>query len=168
MINSIEKLSEKDANNEKFEERRRNIQLVLSNFINHLNDSEDIDEALEQVVLRSENKNTNPQNNINLMSIHASKGLEFPYVYLLGAEAKLFEPELASEDEINAERCALFVACSRAENELFLTSSKKRYINGNQASFSPCKLLTDAAESNLINVTRNVPTKQVTFKQMVI
>ncbi|MDR0551282.1 MAG: UvrD-helicase domain-containing protein [Spirochaetaceae bacterium] len=65
---------------------------------------------------------------VNLMTIHAAKGLEFPVVFIAGAEDGLI-PHRKSLDDIEEERRLFYVAITRAQDRLFLTSCRKRRRN---------------------------------------
>jgi DNA helicase-2/ATP-dependent DNA helicase PcrA len=66
---------------------------------------------------------------VNLMTIHASKGLEFPVVFIAGAEAGIIPHDKSLEEEagnIEEERRLFYVAITRARDKLFITSCRKR------------------------------------------
>ena len=67
------------------------------------------------------------ENGVNLMTVHASKGLEFPVVILVGLEQKLFPHERSIQDrDVDEERRLFYVAVTRAKHHLFITRSKLR------------------------------------------
>jgi len=66
---------------------------------------------------------------VNLMTIHASKGLEFPVVFIAGAEEGIIPHERSleeSEDALEEERRLFYVAITRARDKLYITSCRKR------------------------------------------
>ena len=67
------------------------------------------------------------------MTIHASKGLEFPYVYVVGLEENLFPSQLSinSREELEEERRLFYVAITRAEKQAILSYATTRYRWGN-------------------------------------
>ena len=70
---------------------------------------------------------------VSLMTIHAAKGLEFPYVYVVGMEEQLFPSFLASSRaELEEERRLFYVAVTRAEKQVTLSYAQTRYHNGQQ------------------------------------
>ncbi len=72
-------------------------------------------------------------NRLTLMTVHAVKGLEFPYVFISGLEEGLFPHKNAeTKDEIEEERRLMYVAITRARQKLYLTSAKKRTIYGEE------------------------------------
>ncbi|MDR2070204.1 MAG: UvrD-helicase domain-containing protein, partial [Treponema sp.] len=83
---------------------------------------------------------------VNLMTIHASKGLEFPVVFIAGAEDGII-PHTRSQEEgdgnIEEERRLFYVAITRARDKLFITSCLKRRRMQNTADCAPSPFLTE-------------------------
>ena len=84
-------------------------------------------------------------NKISLMTVHASKGLEFPYVYVVGMEENIFPSGgwLASESEIEEERRLFYVAMTRAKKALSLGFAQTRMRNGKHESNSPSRFVRE-------------------------
>ncbi len=82
---------------------------------------------------------------VTLMTIHASKGLEFKAVMIVGLEENLFPNEMssASEHELEEERRLMYVAMTRAEKYLYLFHSTTRFRNGNIEANQPSRFLRD-------------------------
>ena len=107
------------------------------------NDSDDsvsairtLDEYLQQVLLyTSEDKDKDKDaDKVSLMTIHAAKGLEFPYVFVVGMEEQLFPSFLASSRaELEEERRLFYVAVTRAEKQVTLTYAQTRFNNGQRS-----------------------------------
>ncbi|HEX7672729.1 MAG TPA: UvrD-helicase domain-containing protein [Bdellovibrio sp.] len=80
------------------------------------------------------------QNSVTLMTLHISKGLEFPYVFVVGVEENLFPSGRASESEsetdLEEERRLAYVGMTRARQKLWLTYTKMRRVWG-QEQFNP-------------------------------
>lgn len=82
---------------------------------------------------------------ITLMTLHSSKGLEFPVVFLVGMEEGLFPHArtLMYETEIEEERRLCYVGITRAKEKLFLSSTKMRTIYGNTVTYPPSRFLQE-------------------------
>ena len=79
------------------------------------------------------------------MTLHSSKGLEFPVVFLVGMEEGLFPHArtLMDETEIEEERRLCYVGITRAKEKLFLSSTKMRTIYGNTVTYPPSRFLQE-------------------------
>ena len=83
-----------------------------------------------------------------MMTMHAAKGLEFPYVFVVGMEEGLF-PSLRSigeYEEMEEERRLCYVALTRAKKRLYLTSAKQRMLYGHTSSNMPSRFLKEIPE----------------------
>ncbi len=102
---------------------------------------------LESVALLTSEDNEKEEDNekVSLMTIHASKGLEFRNVYIVGAEEKLFPSEMAafSLKELEEERRLFYVALTRAEKELMISYAVQRYKWGRLYDCVPSRFLKD-------------------------
>ena len=95
-----------------------------------------LDEYLQQVLLyTSEDKDKDKDaDKVSLMTIHAAKGLEFPYVFVVGMEEQIFPSFLASSRaELEEERRLFYVAVTRAERQVTLTYAQTRFNNGQRS-----------------------------------
>lgn len=88
----------------------------------------------EVSLLTDADQSDGSDNRVTLMTLHASKGLEFPTVFLTGLEDGLFPLQMATEDpdELEEERRLLYVGATRAEKLLFLSFARSRYRYGEQ------------------------------------
>ncbi len=94
---------------------------------------------LEEISLVSDIDNYDEdQPTVTLMTIHAAKGLEFPVVYIIGAEEGLFPgmQSMLEEDELEEERRLCYVAITRAKQKLYITHAASRMIFG-QTKYAP-------------------------------
>ena len=84
-------------------------------------------------------------NKIALMTVHSSKGLEFPYVCVAGMEENIFPSGgfMASESEIEEERRLFYVAMTRAKKVLQLSFASSRLRNGKTESNSPSRFIKE-------------------------
>ncbi|MHC4834275.1 MAG: ATP-dependent helicase, partial [Planctomycetota bacterium] len=88
---------------------------------------------LESVTLVSDADAIDPEKgSVTLLTLHAAKGLEFPFVAMVGLEQGLFPSQRAdsSEDQLEEERRLCFVGMTRAERRLLMTSAELRTVRG--------------------------------------
>ncbi|MGJ3246368.1 MAG: DNA helicase PcrA [Elainellaceae cyanobacterium] len=105
------------------------------------------------------------QNKISLMTLHSSKGLEFPIVFLVGMEQGLF-PNYRSLDDpasLEEERRLCYVGITRAKERLYLTYARERRLYGSREPASPSLFLGELpAELLLSNVATAIPRRMTT------
>lgn len=91
------------------------------------------------------------KNRVSLMTIHSAKGLEFPYVYVVGLEENLFPSQMAlnSREELEEERRLFYVALTRAETKVTLSYAVSRYKWGNQIFCEPSRFIEELDEQHL-------------------
>lgn len=95
-----------------------------------------LDGFLEEVALYTDQDREGDEGPcVTMMTMHSAKGLEYPYVYLVGLEEELFpsirgDAFAADPDEIEEERRLCYVGMTRAERELYLTSAHVRRVFG--------------------------------------
>jgi DNA helicase-2/ATP-dependent DNA helicase PcrA len=87
------------------------------------------------------------QENVKLLTLHAAKGLEFPFVLLSGCEANLLPLTVFGESDPEEERRLFYVGLTRATQNIFLTWAKKRRLHGQTLWQSPSPFLGDIEES---------------------
>ena len=92
-------------------------------------------------------------NKISLMTVHSSKGLEYPYVFVAGMEENIFPSGgfLASESEIEEERRLCYVAMTRAKKVLMLSFAQTRMRNGKHESNSPSRFVREVDPKYIMN-----------------
>ncbi|MBN2094092.1 MAG: UvrD-helicase domain-containing protein [Candidatus Zambryskibacteria bacterium] len=114
-----------------------------------------IEKLLEDTSLASDqDSEKKEQDGVRLMTIHASKGLEFSYVFITGLEEGLFphdrdQDEILSEEEAEEERRLFYVALTRAKKKLFLSYAQTRTIFGNKGSNIPSEFLLEIPDEYL-------------------
>jgi DNA helicase-2/ATP-dependent DNA helicase PcrA len=98
--------------------------------------------------------NNQPTAAVSLMTLHSAKGLEFPYVFLVGMEEGIFphNRSLDDEEEMEEERRLAYVGITRAERQLYLTWSRMRTIFGHTSSNPPSRFLKEIPEEVLEQV----------------
>jgi DNA helicase-2/ATP-dependent DNA helicase PcrA len=96
-------------------------------------------------------------NKIALMTVHSSKGLEFPYVFVAGLEENIFPSGgwLASEADIEEERRLCYVAMTRAKKALQLSFAQTRMRNGKHESNSPSRFVREVDPKYIANPLTN-------------
>ena len=99
---------------------------------------------------------------VSLMTVHAAKGLEFPYVYVVGLEENLFPSQMAlnSREDLEEERRLFYVAITRAEKKLTVSYSQSRYKYGNLFQCEPSRFLEEIDEELLDKPKENKPVKK--------
>ncbi len=88
---------------------------------------------LEEVALISDIDNYDEESDVVvLMTMHAAKGLEFPFVFILGLEEGIFPGEMSryNEEDLEEERRLAYVGITRAKKELYLSSASSRFMFG--------------------------------------
>ena len=95
----------------------------------------------------------NGSNKVTLMTVHSSKGLEFPYVFVTGMEENIFPSGgfLASESEIEEERRLFYVAMTRAKKAVRFSFASTRMRNGKHESNSPSRFIREVDSQYISN-----------------
>ena len=95
----------------------------------------------------------NGSNKVTLMTVHSSKGLEFPYVFVAGMEENIFPSGgfLASESEIEEERRLFYVAMTRAKKHVHFSFASTRMRNGKHESNSPSRFIREVDPKYIAN-----------------
>lgn len=97
------------------------------------------------------NEDNTEHNMVNLMTLHASKGLEFPHVFLIGMEEELLPHKQNLEGEgLEEERRLAYVGITRAQRSLTLSYAQKRRKYGEEISCEPSRFLEELPEECLI------------------
>jgi DNA helicase-2/ATP-dependent DNA helicase PcrA len=123
----------------------------------------DLVQFMEDVALLtdSEMKKDDPEEDfVSLMTVHSAKGLEFPYVYVVGMEENLFPGilSLSTREELEEERRLFYVAITRAMTKLTLSYAEQRYRYGN-LTLSERSRFVDEIDANLIEQTQKASFK---------
>jgi len=115
-----------------------------------------ISEFLEDVALATDLDNDKGDDDrVALMTIHLAKGLEFPYVYIVGMEEDLFPSgmSMSTRSELEEERRLFYVALTRAEKQAYLTYTQNRYRWGKLIDAEPSRFLEEIDEQYVENLT---------------
>lgn len=135
-------------------ERLENLRelVTLATKYDTLPPEEGIEKLLSDAALATDQDSLEkPQKAVKLMTVHAAKGLEFPYVFITGLEQDLFPhhkfDENLSKEDREEERRLFYVALTRAEKKLFLSFASSRTIYGSKQVSLPSEFLADIDES---------------------
>jgi DNA helicase-2/ATP-dependent DNA helicase PcrA len=140
-INEIPELLEKTidfSSSYKDEDKKRNIE----EFYGIMREKEDLSirEFLNELSLESDQDKIADEM-INVMTIHASKGLEFDYVFVIGMEEGFFP---LNDSDIEEERRLAYVAFTRARKKLYLSFTQSRFVRGSRSYVQKSRFLTEA------------------------
>lgn len=105
-----------------------------------------LEEFMEDVALATDlDTDKGDSNHVALMTVHLAKGLEFPYVYIVGMEEDLFPSamNLNSRSELEEERRLFYVALTRAEKQAYITYTQSRYRWGKLIDAEPSRFIEE-------------------------
>ncbi len=138
--------------------RRDNIEELLSGLKDFVSGGEEdeeqpplrtMDEFMQDIALLTDADtkaaDVNDSNKVSLMTIHAAKGLEFPYVYVAGVEENLFPSQMSmnSQTELEEERRLFYVALTRAMKQVTVTYAETRFRYGNFNFCEPSRFIDE-------------------------
>ncbi|EAS19105.1 DNA helicase [Flavobacteria bacterium BBFL7] len=136
-----------------------NIEELLNGMRDFVEGQKEVDEArgslaefLEDVALATDLDNEkDTDDRVSLMTIHLAKGLEFPYVYIVGMEEDLFPSGMSmnTREELEEERRLFYVALTRAEHQAYLTYTLSRYRWGKLVDAEPSRFITEIDDQYL-------------------
>ncbi|MCX2682015.1 UvrD-helicase domain-containing protein [Galbibacter sp. EGI 63066] len=116
----------------------------------------DLSEFLEDIALVTDlDKDTGDDDRVALMTIHLAKGLEFPYVYIVGMEEDLFPSAMSmnTRSELEEERRLFYVALTRGEKQAYLTYTQSRYRWGKLIDAEPSRFIEEIDDQYLEYLT---------------
>ena len=113
------------------------------------------DFLVDVALLTDADQDDGDDDKVSLMTIHAAKGLEFPYIYVVGLEENLFPSQMAlnTREELEEERRLFYVALTRAEKRATLSYALTRYRWGQLIQNEPSRFIEEIDEQYL-----NLPT----------
>jgi DNA helicase-2/ATP-dependent DNA helicase PcrA len=133
--------------------RIENIETLMGGIKDFIEGQREIDgargalsEFLEDVALATDLDNdTGDDDRVALMTIHLAKGLEFPYVFVVGMEEDLFPSAMSlnTRSELEEERRLFYVALTRAEHQAYLTYAQSRYRWGKLTDAEPSRFIEE-------------------------
>lgn len=143
----------KERDDEEGKERFANVQELLNGvkeFTEVQREAEepaDVRAYLQQVSLRVDLDDNAADDKVNVMTIHASKGLEFDCVYVVGVEDEIFPGHSAFDPHsLEEERRLLYVALTRAKEVATVSYAKRRFANGRVVFTAPSRFVTELDE----------------------
>ena len=148
------------------EERLLNIQELVSvaTQYDHLKPEEGIEALLSNAALASDQDDLQKDEDaVKLMTVHASKGLEFDYVFIAGVEQDLFpfkhmdEAEVSQSEE-EEERRLFYVAITRAKKKVYLSHSIVRTVYGSQRVNTPSEFIGNIRKELIDEPSQQKPT----------
>ena len=113
------------------------------------------DFLVDVALLTDADQDDGDDDKVSMMTIHAAKGLEYPYVYVVGLEENLFPSQMAlnTREELEEERRLFYVALTRAEKKATLSYALTRYRWGQLIQNEPSRFIEEIDEQYL-----NLPT----------
>ena len=129
----------------------------IDEFVNSLSEFSNITEFLEYVSLVEAKEEKQGQDAVNVMTVHAAKGLEFSLVFIPGLEDGVFPSSRSVEERngVEEERRLLYVAITRARKELIMCYAQTRFVFGDYQSSLPSRFLKELPENVAITVVDN-------------
>lgn len=121
----------------------------IDEFVNSLSEFSNITEFLEYVSLVEAKEEKQGQDAVNVMTVHAAKGLEFSLVFIPGLEDGVFPSGRSVEERngVEEERRLLYVAITRARKELVMCYAQTRFVFGDYQSSLPSRFLKELPEN---------------------
>ena len=110
------------------------------------------DFLLDVALLTDADQDDGDDDKVSMMTIHAAKGLEFPFVYVVGLEENLFPSQMAlnTREELEEERRLFYVALTRAEKKATLSYALTRYRWGQLIQNEPSRFIEEIDEKYLL------------------
>ena len=150
------------------EYRWKNVQELLSWISDMLDENVKEDNPLSEVITKlvlrdrqDKDKDEKEANEVQLLTLHAAKGLEFPHVYLVGMEEELLPHKNAiEEDNIDEERRLCYVGITRAKSTLTMTLAKERKRFGSVVKCEASRFLDELPEDDLDWPAKNGPVSE--------
>jgi len=155
LLNAIKEFSESPRTNIETGEIEPNVVRTLDEFMQDI-----------ALVTDADKGNKDDIDRVTLMSIHAAKGLEFPYVYVVGMEENLFPSiqSLNSRSDLEEERRLFYVAVTRARQKLTLSYAENRYKWGTPTMCEPSRFLSEIPEA-FIDFPKKIAAQRASFSR---
>lgn len=144
------------SSDEVADRRMANVEFLLDSLNKVLqDDNSTLEEAIARLVLRDlmeqQEEDNAAEDSVQLMTLHAAKGLEFPHVYMIGVEERLLPHRNSiEEDNIAEERRLAYVGITRAQQTLTMTMAAKRRQFGETIDCEPSRFLDELPADDLV------------------
>ncbi|MCK9219352.1 MAG: UvrD-helicase domain-containing protein [Bacteroidales bacterium] len=134
LLNAIKEFSESPRANMETGEIENNVVRTLDEFMQDI-----------ALITDADKKEADGDDRVTLMTVHSAKGLEFPYVYVVGMEENLFPSiqSLNSRSDLEEERRLFYVAVTRAQQKLTLSYAENRYRWGTPTMCEPSRFISE-------------------------
>ncbi|AQQ66377.1 DNA helicase Rep [Microbulbifer agarilyticus] len=151
-----------NASSEKVAEKRmENVYWLLDSLMKTMEGTDDeleqdvrLEQAISKLILRDmldRQEEEEATDKVSLMTLHASKGLEYPHVFMIGMEENLLPHRNSIEDDnIEEERRLTYVGITRAQKTLTMTLAGKRKMFGENQDTTPSRFLEELPEEDCI------------------
>ncbi len=132
--------------------RLENIGQLISTiklYANQVGEEATLQSFLEEIALISDIDNYDENTDVAvMMTFHASKGLEFPYVFMVGMEESVFPSEMSryNDDDLEEERRLCYVGITRAKKQLYITCASSRMLFGQTKRNRPSRFVEEIDE----------------------
>ena len=139
-------------------ENVRELLTSIHGYLENAGDEPSLAGFLDEIALYTDLDSHDPdQDCVVLMTMHSAKGLEFPVVFVVGAEEGIFPGvrAIGEQDEMEEERRLCYVAMTRAKRKLFLTCASQRMLFGRTSSNRPSRFLEEIPPEHLERSGRN-------------
>ncbi|MHD0644583.1 ATP-dependent helicase [Pseudomonas aeruginosa] len=129
---SADKAAEDADGENELENKMLNVTFLFDRFFEEIKNGRKAEDVLDEIAMLGEAKNTtlrDSENTVKLMTIHASKGLEFSHVYLMGMDAETTPGNTEEFDELEEERRLFYVGITRAINYLAISYPRIKHMH---------------------------------------
>lgn len=157
---AVQKVSKRNKESENdLDERIANVNVVMDRLFKELDDGKSVEEIVEELTLMTEHNpdlDKDMDRRVRLMTIHASKGLEFDNVYVIASDDDNMPGDTEDFSEIEESRRLFYVAMTRAKNKLVVSCSLEKQQFGKLVETIPSRFMRE--------VERNAQTKIVSIR----
>ena len=125
----------------------------LKELVSAVTEFENLSSFLEHIQLVMDNSINDTKDSVNLLTLHAAKGLEFDNIFLPGWEEEIFPNKKSIDEKLNdgleEERRLAYVGITRARKRVWILHANSRYIHGNWLFSSPSRFIAELPEKNV-------------------